>query len=61
MLFGNDQTSVGLEGDFGFTLLVDLKLGEHRLTLAGIVVILKGLSLSEHRKVEGQREWFVLC
>lgn len=61
MLFGNDQTSVGLEGDFGLTLLVDLKLGEHRLTLAGIVVILKGLSLIEHRKVEGQREWFVLC
>lgn len=61
MLFGNDQTSVGLEGDFGLTLLVDLKLGEHRLTLVGIVVILKGLSLIEHRKVEGQREWFVLC
>lgn len=61
MLFGNDQTSVGLEGDFGLALLVDLKLGEHRLTLAGIVVILKGLSLIEHRKVEGQREWFVLC
>lgn len=60
MLFGNDQTSVGLEGDFGLTLLVDLKLGEHRLTLVGIVVILKGLSLIEHRKVEGQREWFVL-
>ena len=56
MLFGNDQTSVGLEGDFGLTLLVDLKLGEHRLTLVGIVVILKGLSLIEHRKVEGQRE-----
>ena len=61
MLFGNDQASVGLEGDFGFSLLVDFKLGEHRLTLAGIVVILKGLSLIEHRKVEGQREWFVLC
>lgn len=61
MLFGNDQTSVGLEGDFGLTLLVDLKLGEHRLTLVGIVIILKGLSLIEHRKVEGEREWLVLC
>ena len=61
MLFGNDQASVGLEGDFGFTFLVDLKLGEHRLTLAGVVVILKGLSLIEHWKIEGEREWFVLC
>ena len=61
MLFGNDQTSVGLEGDFGLTLLVDLKLVEHRLTLVGVVVILKGLSLIEHRKVKGQRERLVLC
>ena len=48
-----DEATVGLDGDLGAALLVELEGGEGRLAFLGVDVILEGLTSGEHRKVEG--------
>ena len=54
LLLLDNQSAIGLDGDLGSTLFVDLKRGEHGLAEFGVDIVLERLTWGEHWQVEGE-------